>query len=93
MLNNFHLTSWIAVFVGLVVLDIIWVGYTKSLQKHTPVKSGLWAAIMITVSGFVTISYVGDHSLLIPAAAGAFVGTWSGANAHSYFAKIFGVKS
>ncbi len=85
------LTLWIGVFLGLIVLDFIWVGYVKSVQKHQPLHSGLWASVMITVSGFVTISYVTDHTLLIPAALGAFVGTWAGSHAHARIGKLFGV--
>jgi hypothetical protein len=73
-----HIVLWSGVFFGMVILDFIWVGYVVSLQKTQAVSAGLWAAIMIIVTGFVTVSYVNDPWLLIPAALGAFVGACGG---------------
>ncbi len=81
------LAQWVAVFGGMVILDFIWVGYVKALQVSTALRAGAWAGFMIVTSGFVQISYVSDHWLLIPAGLGAFVGTWSAVEARKLWSR------
>jgi len=64
------------VFLSVFALDFVWTFYTRSMVAHREVRAGLWAAAVIGISGFAASEYVKDKTLLIPAALGAFAGTW-----------------
>ena len=70
--------SWLLAFVGMVVLDITFAAWAKSVANNKPIKASAIAAVLYAVAAFVTISIVGDNWLIIPACAGAFVGTYIG---------------
>jgi hypothetical protein len=59
----------------MVVMDFFYTKFTIHAASRQAVKSGLSAMIIILLSGFVTVGYVQDPILLIPASLGAFVGT------------------
>lgn len=67
---------WIFVFTATVIADVIWAEWSKAVAAKRPAASGLYAMGIIVCGAFVTIEYVHDHILLVPAAAGAFLGTW-----------------
>lgn len=67
-----------ASFVGMTVLDFVWAKYTLSVAKRRPAIGGGYAVAIMVFNGLVTLAYVGDPRLLIPAALGAFVGTYVG---------------
>lgn len=67
---------YILVFLGMTALDICYTQYVKDTADRKAFSASNWAAVLILVSGFVTTSYVADPWLLIPAAFGAFAGTW-----------------
>jgi hypothetical protein len=69
--------EWAAVFAAMFALDFFWARYTAAVTDKAAAKAAGWAAFIILVSGFVTTSYVHDHWLLIPAAFGAFAGTYA----------------
>ena len=59
-------------FSGMVALDFVWARYVISLnKKHIAVGSSYAAAIML-LNGVVTLTYVSDPWMILPAAAGAF---------------------
>jgi hypothetical protein len=68
---------YIAVFLGMAAQDFVWAYYTLALTAHQSIRAGFYASGIILIGGFVTVSYVNDHYLLIAAALGAFVGTAS----------------
>lgn len=68
--------SYILVFVAMTVLDFIWAVYTKSVSDNKPLLASAFAVGIVVVGAFVTISYVANHWMLIPAGLGAFAGTW-----------------
>jgi hypothetical protein len=65
-------------FLGMVALDFVWARYTINLIKKNPAKSGGYAATIMLLNGIVTLTYVHDPWMILPAAAGAFVGTYLG---------------
>lgn len=69
---------WLQVFVGLVVIDVLYAIYTKQVQKDNAFLSSLSAAVLYVISGLVVVGFVKDIWLLIPAGLGAFVGTYIG---------------
>ena len=69
---------WIQVFLALVVIDILYAVYTKQVMKDKPAYSSLLAAGIYVINAIITINFVIDPWLLIPAGLGAFVGTYIG---------------
>jgi uncharacterized membrane protein YfcA len=65
-------------FGGMVVLDFVWARYTIAITKKYAVVGGGYAALIMVLNGTVTLTYVHDPWMIIPAAAGAFVGTYIG---------------
>jgi hypothetical protein len=69
--------EWLAVFAAMFALDFIWARYTRAVGEKAAARSSAWATLIILVSGFVTTSYVSNPWLLVPAAIGAFTGTYA----------------
>lgn len=72
------MVSYLVTFLAVFAIDIFYVYYLKSVQENKPIKSSLLAVVLATISGIAVINYTTNHWLLIPAAAGAFVGTYAG---------------
>lgn len=75
-LNERPILLWMAVFVGVIVLDYVYAEYTKAAADRNAIVSSNMAMFLIVITGFVTSCYVINQWLLIPAAAGAWVGTY-----------------
>ena len=70
--------TWLQVFFGLVVIDVLYAIYTKQVQKDNSILASLSAAVLYIISGLVVVGFVKDIWLLVPAGLGAFVGTYIG---------------
>ena len=73
-------------FFGMVALDFVWARYTITLIKKHHAVSGTYAAIIMLLNGVVVVTYVSNPWMILPAAAGAFVGTFIGGKADKWFA-------
>lgn len=71
---------WVFVFTATVIADVIWAEWARAVSLRRADLAAVYAAGIIVCGAFVTIEYVHDHWLLLPAAAGAFVGTWWSVN-------------
>ena len=67
---------WSLVFLGMTVVDIAYAEYTKKVGDRKTKTASTWAAALVVFNGLVVASFVGDKWLLIPVAAGAWVGTY-----------------
>lgn len=67
----------LAVFACMFLLDFVWGKWTFALTDKRAVLSGVYASILIVLSGGAAIGYVDDPWMLIPAALGAFAGTYA----------------
>ncbi len=67
--------KFFGVFLALFLLDFVWAKYTYAMTDQRVVKSGVYASVIILLSGLAQIGYTSDPLLLIPAIAGAFFGT------------------
>lgn len=56
--------------------DFIWSIYIKSLSINRMFKAAIFAALAVLFEAAAVIIYVQDYLSLIPAALGAFVGTY-----------------
>jgi hypothetical protein len=72
-------------FFGMVALDFVWARYTISLVKQHATVSGTYAAIIMILNGTVVLTYVHSPWMILPAAAGAFIGTFIGGKMDKWF--------
>jgi hypothetical protein len=67
------------VFISLFALNVIWARYTIEVTNGSRWKAGACASAITVLSGYAAISYVSNPWMLLPAMAGAFLGTGIGA--------------
>lgn len=72
------MTPWmyLLVFGSTVLCDVAWTKYMLAVADKRPTASGLWSAGIVLFGAFNIVTYVHNHWALIPAALGAFLGTW-----------------
>lgn len=70
------MTKAAIVFIAMFALDFVWARYTFAMTQKRAGAAATYSAVIIGLGGASTINYVSDHWMLIPAAAGAFAGTW-----------------
>lgn len=58
------------------VSDWVWANYMLGVTNRLALEASLWASAVIVLGAFVVLSYVDDKRLVIPAAIGAFIGTY-----------------
>ena len=58
------------------VSDFIWAQYISTIASKDALAAATWGSVVIILGAYVTISYVGDRRLIVPAAIGAFIGTY-----------------
>lgn len=67
---------WVATFLATFALDLCWVYYIRSVEARQPLAAAHWAAFLYLTAAAATVGFVDNPWLLIPATAGAFVGTY-----------------
>lgn len=67
---------WVFVFVAMIVADVLWTEWAKAITAKSAELSALYAAGIVVCGAFSTTEYVHDPILIIPAGAGAALGTW-----------------
>lgn len=65
-----------AVVIMMALVDICYAKYTLTVANLQAVRAAGWASAIIGCSSFITVSYVGDKTLVIAAIIGAFIGTY-----------------
>ena len=68
--------NYLAVFFVVALTDILWAKYFLAVSQSRMVVAPLVSSGIIVFGSFATISYVNDHWALIPAALGAYAGTY-----------------
>ena len=68
--------QWIAVFVVVAISDWFWARWSSACSKGSPHVASAYSVAIILCSAFAVIEYTNDHWMLIPAALGAYVGTF-----------------
>lgn len=66
----------IATFFAMVATDYAWAQYTMSAAAKQPKAAAVWAMAILGMGAIVTRAYVDNALMLVPAMAGAFVGTY-----------------
>lgn len=70
--------EYIFTFLSLFAIDIFYTYYLKAVADNKELTASLWSIVVTILGAFVVINYTTNHMLLIPAAAGAFCGTYVG---------------
>ena len=65
----------VLVFFGMVLADVAWTLYFIETGRGKALAAGFWSAAIVAISAFLTVSYVHDRMLVVPAVLGAFAGT------------------
>lgn len=70
--------EYVFIFTAVFVIDILYTFYLKAVQDSKPLIASGLASIVYVLACVVVINYTTDNWLLIPAALGAFCGTYVG---------------
>jgi hypothetical protein len=68
--------TWLFIFMAAAIYDAIFACWSDAVARKEPSFAAIYAAGIMACSGFVTVNFVADPWLLIPACSGAFVGTY-----------------
>lgn len=67
---------WLGVFLLMAAVDFAWASYTRAVAGGSRGRASLYSVFIVVLGAFATFSWVHDLTLLVPTAAGAYVGTW-----------------
>jgi membrane protein YdbS with pleckstrin-like domain len=70
-----YILKFILVMLAMIIADICWTYYFIKVEERKAIAAGIWSALIIVASVFITTSYVEDRSLVPAAVIGAFLGT------------------
>ncbi len=70
-----YIIKFILVVVAMIIADVCWTYYFIKVEERKAIAAGIWSALIIVASSFITTSYVEDRSLVPAAVIGAFIGT------------------
>jgi hypothetical protein len=70
-----YILTFLGVMVAMILADVCWTYYFIKVEERKAIAAGVWSALIIVASSFITTSYVEDRSLIIAAVLGAFIGT------------------
>jgi peptidoglycan biosynthesis protein MviN/MurJ (putative lipid II flippase) len=70
-----YIFKFILVIIAMIIADVCWTYYFIKVEERKAIAAGVWSALIIIASSFITTSYVEDKSLVPAAVIGAFIGT------------------
>lgn len=62
--------------LSMTLADVCWTLYFMKVSEKKALQSAFWGSIIILFGAVSTTSYVNDHSLVLAAILGAFIGTY-----------------
>ncbi len=63
-------------FAAAFALDFVWARHTIACANRKALQASSLSVLLLLIGAGEAILYVGDHWMLVPAAAGAFLGTY-----------------
>lgn len=66
----------VLVFLFVTISDILWTLFIRAVHEDKVMLASIVSTFIILLTAGTAISYISDHWKLIPAALGAFVGTF-----------------
>lgn len=70
--------DYVFTFLAVFLLDIVYTYYLRAVQENKALGAGIWSVGCYILGSIAVINYTSDHLLVIPAVAGAFLGTYAG---------------
>jgi len=70
------MTKYILVFLAMTLTDVLFALYVRRASQGRAIYAAIFSLLIMMNAGYVTVSYVGNHWMIIPAGLGAFVGTF-----------------
>lgn len=70
--------EYVVTFFAVFFTDIFYTYYLRAVQHEQAMAASLWATVVFVMACVAVINYTTNSWLLIPAGAGAFLGTWVG---------------
>jgi hypothetical protein len=70
--------DYIFTFIAVFVLDLVYTHYLKHVNNNHVLGASFWSVGCYLLASVAVINYTNNHLLLIPAAFGAFFGTFVG---------------
>lgn len=67
--------SFVVVFLSMLAMDFVFAQYAKRAGDRRPTSAANWAAMIIPLNYFVVTGYVDSFWMVLPAMAGAWLGT------------------
>ena len=64
------------VLVAMAVSEFIWARYISNISDGNALIAASWGSVVIALGAFITLSYVDDKRMILPATIGAFLGTY-----------------
>jgi hypothetical protein len=68
--------GFLFVFVMTAIVDWMWGKYIIHTSERSAFKSAMYSSLLTAMGAYITISFVSDHRMLVPAIFGAFFGTY-----------------
>lgn len=69
---------WIGAFLAMLASDFAWAAYVAAVKAQTPFHAANWSVILFLLGAALVLGYTRDRTLLVPAALGAWAGTYLG---------------
>jgi len=66
----------IAIAAVTFVIDVLWAVYISEIAKNKPLSSAIAGGFLYTLGALVTIAYVSNPWMILPAVIGGFFGTY-----------------
>ncbi len=70
------MTVYLLVFLSTLLADVAWTRYTLAVTERRALLAAIWSAAIVLFGAFNIVTYVHDSWAIVPAAIGAFAGTW-----------------
>ena len=71
-----YLVKFLFVMIAMALTDMCWAYYFIKVEERNAPQAGMWAVLLFFSGAAVTTNYIGDHTMLVAAAIGSFVGTY-----------------
>jgi uncharacterized membrane protein YfcA len=70
--------DYVTTFFAIFLLDVVYTYYLRCVADNSVLGASFWSVACYIFGSVAVINYTTNHWLLIPAMAGAFVGTFVG---------------
>ena len=68
--------KYLVSFLVMLIVDYVWALYIKGAANNKPIMAAFAGGFIFVAGSFVTIQYVEDRLVLIPATIGGMLGTY-----------------